>query len=87
MKATRVGCILSIILIGGSCQALASLESDSGNEAMPLPRVEQSYAQGQQVSAVAGMAECHIRYQPRFIHAPRDGAIVGVRLVPGLVDC
>jgi hypothetical protein len=75
------------MLIGGTCQALASLEPDSDGESNLLARVDQSYAGGQETSAVAGMTECHLHYQPRFIRSPGDGAIVGVRLVPGLVDC
>lgn len=86
MRTVWVGLMVSGMVLGSTCAAVASLETDSDNEAILLASYSRSYADNETVKPVE-KTECRITYQPIFIHAPADGAIVGVKLVPSLVDC
>jgi hypothetical protein len=86
MRAVWIGCATSAMILGSTVGAGASLETDSDYEAILSPKIEQYYADNA-ASKSAERVECHVTYQPVFIQAPRDGAIVGVKLVPGMVDC
>lgn len=86
MRTVWVGLLVSGMVLGSTCAALASLETDSDSEAIMLASYSRSYADNEPVKPVQ-KTECRITYQPIFVHAPTDGVIVGVKLVPNLVDC